>query len=53
MITRGPIVFIFATEPGVSLMGDAEELFMDGTHTKGTRVACYTLFTEVPEVKSG
>ena len=51
---RSDRLIIFATEPGISLMGDAEELFMDGTHTiKGTRIACYTLFTEVLQVKSG
>ena len=30
---RSDRLIIFATEPGIALMGDAEELFMDGTHT--------------------
>ena len=30
---RADRLIIFATEPGISLMGDAEELFMDGTHS--------------------
>ena len=30
---RADRLIIYATEPGISLMGDAEELFMDGTHS--------------------